>query len=97
MNKENEKNKENENNDKNISLQDFKNWNWKEDKTFMQWLKTKNEGLPECKRELFNDSFVDNKKEAVILHCESKGVKYKNYKSALQSFINRDLGALNAK
>lgn len=35
---------------------------------------------------------VLEKAQAIVLYCESKGKKYKNYRSALQSWLLRDYG-----
>jgi hypothetical protein len=35
---------------------------------------------------------VREKAEAVILHCESKGKKYSNYRSTLQAWLLKDYG-----
>lgn len=36
-------------------------------------------------------SYVLGKREALYLHCESKGATYKNYKAALMNFVRNDL------
>lgn len=72
-------------------LEDFSNWKWQDDKTFIEWLNTKEVLMDTNSKAKFNSNYINTKKEQVILHCQSKGVTYKNYRSALQNWINRDI------
>lgn len=74
-----------------LSLNNFKEWNWQEDESFAIWLYSKKDLMDYQGKNLFNIQYVDNKKESVIFHCESKGVKYKDYKATLQNWINKDI------
>lgn len=40
-------------------------------------------------------SFVRDKREALVLHCESKGATYDNYKATLMNFVRRDKEKIN--
>ena len=72
-------------------LKEFINWDWTADKLFKDWLNKKREKLTYAQQSNFTSNYVSNKKDAVVLHCESKGVKYKDYKATLQNWINRDI------
>lgn len=72
-------------------LQEFRDWDLTKDKNLKEWVVNKikeNPGLDKLK----SIKYLKNQKEAVILHCESKGKTYTNYQAAMKGFIRRDLG-----
>lgn len=73
------------------TLQKFKDWDWRADETFKEWIKYKKKNTDFAKNSFLNECFFDRQKEDVITYCESKGVKYKNYVSALQGFVNKEV------
>jgi hypothetical protein len=83
-------NANNESNDIN-TLQKFISWDWSADKLFTEWLDSKKEKMDSNAKSRFNTEYINSKKDAVIFHCESKGVKYKNYRATIQNWINSDI------
>jgi len=89
-NKDNNYNKDN-NIPKISTLEMFRDWEFRDDKIFMEWLEKKNSTLSTYLKNKFDGDYIEEQKEAVILYCKSKNKSYKDYKSALQNFINKDL------
>jgi hypothetical protein len=74
------------------TIDKFKVWDWSAEEKFIDWLESKKAKMDFNGKSKFNVNYIDMKKEAVILHCESKGIKYKDYRATLQNWINKDIG-----
>jgi len=73
------------------SKEALRNWKWYEEEKFIEWLESKKEKMDVNAKSRFNTEYINSKKDAVIFHCESKGVKYKNYRATIQNWINSDI------
>jgi len=66
------------------TLEKLQEWDFAIDKSFYAWIKSKN-------RASLTKSYVRKRIEDIVLHCKSNGKEYKDYKSTLQTWINRDI------
>jgi len=69
------------------SLEKFISWDWGNDEQFTNWLVTEKEKLDTSPKSRFNSSFVKENKEKMIDDIQSKGKKYKDYKSTFRNWL----------
>ena len=84
---------ENENEDVNIidSIDKLKVWDFKNDDTFQSWAIKKTDKWDRDRKRKLNSEYLQAKIESLVFYCENKNKLYKNYKRALQDWINKDI------